>query len=278
MLGAFIGADPLLMLKTVAERADMHPAKCVHRYLASLCRAGFVEQDAGTGRYRLAEGALRLGFAAMTSVDVLRVARPRMASFGESFGHSAMLAIWGGAGPTVALQELVQGPITITASVGTPMPLLRSSTGRTFAAWLPKERTALMLREELAYLRNHPQLDCPSTLAEAETLFEDTRRRGLARAIGQVNAAVHALTAPVFDGMGGIVAALSAIGPVGRFDSTWSGPVAVALKDAAPALQRSRPSVVSWQDLLRAALRAARAASFVLRKALPIDLAGRMRR
>jgi DNA-binding IclR family transcriptional regulator len=237
VLGAFIGADPLLMLKTVAERADMHPAK-VHRYLASLCRAGFVEQDTSTGRYRLGEGALRLGFAAMTSVDVLRVARPRMASFGQSLGHSAMLAIWGGAGPTVALQELVQGPITVTASVGTPMPLLRSSTGRTFAAWLPRERTAAMLREELTYLRSHPQPDCPSTLAEAETLLEDTRRRGLARAVGQVNAAVHALTAPVFDGTGGIVAALSAIGPVGRFDSAWSGPVAVALKDAARLLSR----------------------------------------
>jgi DNA-binding IclR family transcriptional regulator len=235
VLDAFVDAEPLLQLKTVAERADMHPAK-VHRYLASLCRAGFVEQDVGTARYRLGQAALRLGFAAMTSVDVLRVARPRMASFAHAFGHSAMLAIWGGSGPTVALQELVQGPITITASVGSPLPLLRSSTGRTFAAWLPCERTAAMLREELAYLRGHPQVDSPKTMAEAELLLEDTRRRGLARAVGQVNAAVHALSAPIFDGKGDIVAVLSAIGPVGRFDSTWSGPVAIALRQAARSI------------------------------------------
>src|SRR5688500_13606489 len=64
VLTAFVGAEATPMLKTVAERAGMHPAK-VHRYLVSLCKTGHVHQEPGSGRYRLGPSTLRLGYAAM---------------------------------------------------------------------------------------------------------------------------------------------------------------------------------------------------------------------
>jgi len=47
VLTAFVGAEATPMLKTLAERAGMHPAK-VHRYLVSLCKTGHVHQEPGS--------------------------------------------------------------------------------------------------------------------------------------------------------------------------------------------------------------------------------------
>src|SRR5271170_7861312 len=57
VLSAFVGAPPMPMLKHLAERTGMHPAK-VHRYLVSLVRRGYVEQDETTSRYRLGPASL----------------------------------------------------------------------------------------------------------------------------------------------------------------------------------------------------------------------------
>ena len=141
VLSAFIGAESMPMLKTLAERANMHPAK-VHRYLVSLCRSGFVRQDAATGRYRLAEGALRLGFAAMNAVDVVNIARPILQGLRAAHGQSAMLALWGAQGPTVTLQEFHPAPITMSARVGSILPIL----GRSPAARLVRGCRALRPR------------------------------------------------------------------------------------------------------------------------------------
>ena len=228
VLGAFVGLEPSPMLKTLSERIGMHPAK-VHRYLVSLCRMGYVEQDAASSRYRLGSAALQLGFAAVGAVDVLRVTRPLMAQIREDIGSTVLLAIWGSMGPTVALMEAGPGPITITAAVGTTLPLLRSSTGRVFAAHLPRSQTAALLKQELIKLRAQGLTDSPSSLAEMETLFEDVRNRGLARVTGQLNKAVHALSAPILDGHGTLSAVLSAVGAAGQFDASWGGATARTL-------------------------------------------------
>ena len=56
---------------------------------------------------------------------------------------------------------------------------------------------------------------------------------------GLLNPAVHALSAPVFDGAGNIAAVLSMFGPIGAFDSNWAGPIAKALAGAAQTLSRA---------------------------------------
>lgn len=237
VLSSFIGAEPMPMLKTIAQRAAMHPAK-VHRYLVSLCRGGYVEQDAATNRYRLGPNALRLGFAAMISVDPIRVARPMMAGFAQKLQEAAVFAIWSDGGPTIALKETIPSPITITATEGTVLPLLRSSIGRAFTAWLPRARTEALLTVELAQLRAKPHPGCPSSLAEVETLIKEIRKRGLARVTGQLSPTAHSLSAPVFDSNGELAAVLCTLGPAAQFDSTWSGPTAKTLLESAAAVSR----------------------------------------
>lgn len=245
VLTAFIGAEPMPMLKTIAERADMHPAK-VHRYLVSLCRFGFVQQDAVSGRYRLGEGALQLGYAAMNSIDVLAIARPVLQELSQVHRYSTALALWGPAGATIALQALYPAPITLSARVGSVLPLLNSSTGRTFGAWLPREVTEPLVREELNFFRQHPVAHCPRSDDEVDALFDEVRRRGLERVTGQLNPAVHAMSAPAFDGVGQISAVVSMLGPLGQFDTSWNGPIAKALRVSSAAISKS----LGWSKTL----------------------------
>ncbi|WP_167338436.1 IclR family transcriptional regulator [Paraburkholderia oxyphila] len=242
VLNAFIGAESMPMLKIIAERADMHPAK-VHRYLASFSKTGYARQDPLSGRYRLGPAALRLAYAAMDAVPVVPIARPVLKELSEVHRCSAFLALWSDAGPRIVLQEKESSPIMIAAHVGSILPLLSSSAGRTFAAWLPRTVIARLLRHELARLEKSPLPDCPTNLAEAEVLFDDIRRRRLARITGPLSAAAKGLSAPVFDAEGHICAVITMLSQAENFDTNWSGQISAALgkatADICSALQPS---------------------------------------
>lgn len=237
VLSAFVGAEQMPMLKTLAERTGMHPAK-VHRYLVSLCQEGYVEQDLLTSRYRLGPASLRLAFAAITSIDSLRVAQPLMADFCRRLQETVVLAVWNMGGPAIAIRESLPGLLTMTALEGTVLPILRSSIGRVFGAWMPREKTKELIDAELAEYRRKPIEGVPANWQEAEALFTDVRKRGFARNTGQLAAHSHSLATPVFDASSNLAAVLCVLGPAGAFDSTWAGPTARTLLECAATLSK----------------------------------------
>lgn len=224
VLSAFIGAEPMPMLKTLAERTGMHPAK-VHRYLVSLCRMGFIEQDEASNRYRLGPMSMRLGFASFSAVDAIRVTRPLMADFCNKLQQTTVLAMWVSGRPTLVLRETLPGLLVMTANEGYVLPLLRSSIGNVFGAYLPREKTASLIEAEL----ERPTPGAPQTSEELEALFKDVRQRGIARTTGQLDAATHSFAAPVYDASGEVTAVLCALGPSRQFNSNWSSPIAKTL-------------------------------------------------
>jgi DNA-binding IclR family transcriptional regulator len=232
VLSAFIGAEPAVMLKTLATRARMHPAKA-HRYLVSLCRFDFVRQDPETGLYQLSEGALRLGLAALEMIDPVTVSRPVLRTLRETTQLTAILALWDVNGPVVALQEIHPAPLRLFTRVGSPLPLLTTSTGWTFCAWLPH----VTFERAIAHARTLPA--SPGTLKwlrhpeRMKGLLKAIRHKGVCYSSGEMNSSVHGLSAPVFDGEGHIVGVISVLGAAGQVDLHLEGAVAAALKRAA---------------------------------------------
>lgn len=232
ILMAFVGAEPMPMLKTLAERTGMHPAK-VHRYLVSLCRSGFVEQDEMTSRYRLGPSSLRLAFAAMMSSDSIRIARPMMADFCVRLRNTVVLSVWNAGRPTIAVRETLPGLLTMTATEGFVLPIIPSSIGNVFGAYLPRDRVEPLVKVELS---NDLPEGCPQTLDEVFEAFAAVRKRGLARTTGQLHLASHSFAAPVFEASGEVAAVLCVLGPAGDFDSTWNSPTAATLVQCASEL------------------------------------------
>ena len=113
---------------------------------------------------------------------------------------------------------------------------IRSSAGQTFGAWLPYARTKPLLDRELRDSRTHSNGDLPRSVTGAEALFAEIRKRGVARVTGQLNAANYGMSVPVFDRSGSIAAVLTAMGPTGSIDLTWTGPTAKSLRSTATEL------------------------------------------
>jgi DNA-binding IclR family transcriptional regulator len=227
----FDGPPP--MLKTLAAAAGLAPAKA-HRYLVSFLRSELVERDSETGRYRLGPAARHIGMAAIRSIDVIRTASAILPDILEDVQHSVALAVWGPKGATVVWVEDYPRPITISIRVGEVLPLLTSATGRVFGTWLPSAQTDSMIDQELRAIRELPRPNAVIRHRNAvKELFEKVRIAGVGWTAGEVNPGINALSAPIFDYRGSIVAALSTLGPPGIFEPSPEGEVAIRLRAAA---------------------------------------------
>jgi DNA-binding IclR family transcriptional regulator len=232
VLSALIEMGPPMMLKTVAERAGMPPPKA-HRYLVSFCRGGLAERDPASGGYRLGPLAVRLGLAAIRHVHVVNVGAQALGELRDEVGYTVGLAIWGAAGPTFVRFEETNDALIVSGRPGSVMPILTSSTGRVFGAYMPRSVTEPFLRRELAGER-HPGASPFATprlsTSDMEALFRHVREHGLAQVRGDLNPGLHGLSAPVFDHAGALAGVVTVMGPAGVIDVELDGPIARALK------------------------------------------------
>ncbi len=235
LLDALARAPGPLMLRDLAAAAGMSAAKA-HRYLVSFQRLQLVTQDGGTARYDLGPAALKLGLAALSRLDAVKLARERVAGLVEALGHTVALAVWGNHGPTIVHWEESPQAVTVNLRLGDVMPLLSSATGRCFAAWLPQDALAPLLRDELARMQRQPLPDVPATMAQVQRMLAETRARGLGRVVDSLLPGVAGFCAPVFDADGHLALGIVTLGPTSGFDSTWDGAVATLLREAAQRL------------------------------------------
>ncbi|NMM79050.1 IclR family transcriptional regulator [Acidovorax sp. SRB_14] len=224
-----------LMLKDVAASADMSAAKA-HRYLVSFQRMGLVTQDSRTARYDLGPAALRLGLAALSRLDAVRLARERLPQLMDEIGHTLALAVWGNHGPTIVHWEESAQAVTANLRLGDVMPLLASATGRCFAAHLAPEVVAPLLQAELAQAEKLHRSDLPATLAAAQALLQEVRERGAARVVDTLLPGIVAFCAPVFDADGHLALGITTLGSVATLDAAWGGTIDTPLRAAAAHL------------------------------------------
>lgn len=232
LLDALALARGPLMLRDLAAAAGMSAAKA-HRYLVSFQRLGLVVQDAHSTRYDLGPGALKLGLAALTRLDAVRLARERVAGLLAQTDHTVALAVWGNHGPTIVHWEESPQAMPVNLRLGDVMPLLGSATGRCFAAWLSVEPAARqltpLLREELARAHKLGRRDMPTTQAEVRALLAEVRERGFARVVDTLLPGIAGLCAPVFDASGHLALGVVTLGSVATFDASDDGPIVRAL-------------------------------------------------
>ena len=226
-----------LMLRDLAARAGMSAAKA-HRYLVSFQRLGLVVQDSRTTRYDLGPAALKLGLAALSRLDAVRLARERIPPLMEQIGHTLALAVWGNHGPTIVHWEESPQAVTANLRLGDVMPLLASATGRCFAAHVAADAIAPLVREELARAQKLQRTDLPRTQAEVNALLAEVRTRGVARVVDTLLPGIVGFCAPVFDADGHMALGIVTLGSIATFDPEWGGAVERPLRSAALQLSQ----------------------------------------
>jgi len=155
--------------------------------------------------------------------DLAELAERHLVTLRDVSGESAQFYVRDGASRVcVAAAERAHG-LRDTVPVGARLPLTAGSAAHALLAFAPADEVTPLL---------------PSASFTARTLL-DVRRRGWAHSVAEREAGVASLSAPVRDGAGGVLGAVSISGPVERLGRRPSPEVIGAVLDAASAISRA---------------------------------------
>jgi len=211
ILSAFDGEHEERGVSEVAQATGLHKAT-VHRIMMTLLAGDFLERAPDGERFRLGMRVVELGLGALRGLDLRRAAFPYMQRLVERFDETCDLGIFDRG--RVLYVEVVhsQHSLTIAARVGRRLPAHCTASGRVFLAFLPEQVVAPIL--------NGPLEACTektiTSLARLREELEATRQRGYALDDEEFEKGIRAVSAPIRDIDGNVIAALSVPGPVNR--------------------------------------------------------------
>ncbi len=201
-------------LRDIAAASNMSASKA-HRYLISLMRAGLAEQDPVSGRYYLGPMCLRIGLAALHRRKAVQYATRAAIELNQAEDITVALVIWGEHGPTIVGWYDSSQVLICNLGVGAVLPLLRSSAGRVFLAYLPRATTYSMVERELNTINTYLPSESIRTKIDVDGLIQQVRQARLGMTDEVLLPGLGAFSAPIFDHQGGIVASISIIGVAG---------------------------------------------------------------
>jgi len=225
LIDVLASAEGPLPLKEIAANSAM-PAAKAHRYLASFIATGLVRQAENSNQYDLGPMALRIGVAAQNRINVLERAGQRLQQLRDEIRATCFVTGWTDKGPIVLRWEDSRRPITVVVEPRSIMPLLVTATGRVYLAFMPRDRTMHLIEQELD--RDDGTTN-DALEVRIQTLITDTCETGLGRTKGDFQTGIAALAAPLYDPLGQIAGAVTALGPDAEFDSSYEGNVGRAL-------------------------------------------------
>lgn len=207
LLDTLAVSDAGLGVNELARRIGVN-ASTASRLLATLQDAGLVAREPG-GPFRLGLRLLTLSDRVLAQLDVRQLARPLLARLVAQTGETATLSVPGEAEAITV--DFVPSPSSVIsmARVGRPSVPHATAAGKVVLAWtgavarLPSPLTAFTERTII-------------DRAALATELELVRDRGWAEAVGEREADLAALAAPVFGRGGELAAILGVQGPVSR--------------------------------------------------------------
>jgi len=194
---------PVMTAAEMARVLDI-PRSTAFRIAQTLEGLGFLTRDGD--RYRIGPAVLRLGFEAISSLDVTDHARPLLEALRDETGCSSQLVIRDGREVVVVLKTTAPSAFASSVQVGTRLPAHATILGRVLLSDESDEALQRLYPEaKLPKIGPHT----PRTLAELKQLLKQDRARGYAVSEAFFEAGVSAIAAPVRDSSGKTTAAVS---------------------------------------------------------------------
>lgn len=206
VIEAFSEERTALTVSAIAVRAKISRA-AARRLLKTLEFLGYVSSD-GT-HFSLKPTILKLGYAYISSRDVLDLAKPIMEKVVETCHMSCLAAVLDGFDVVYVSRVIARSYVNVSLPVGTMLPAYATSMGRVLLAWQPPQRID-------GYLANVDlKRITRKTVASASrlrALLNKVREQGYCLVDGEVGENVISLAVPVFDRSGGVPLALNISG------------------------------------------------------------------
>jgi DNA-binding IclR family transcriptional regulator len=205
-----------------------------HRLLTTLTHRRMVMQDGQTGLYSLGTGCFRIVEAMKGGHTGLgAIALPTLERLARESGETATLHVRFGDQRLCVEEVPSMQAVRYTAGRGATAPIHAGSAGKVLLAFLDDGlRNQVVQSLTLSSVTELTVVDAGALLMELEL----ARRQGWAISRGERIKGAAAVTAPVFDSTGAVVAALSVLGPESRLDTEGLAAARPLVLDAAHEL------------------------------------------
>ncbi|MEU8240024.1 IclR family transcriptional regulator [Actinoplanes missouriensis] len=210
ILSSFSESRPVLGVADLSRSVELTKST-TYRYVATLARLGYLQQDPETRKYSLGPRVVDLGFAAINSLEVTRVAAPYLQALADETGYTVSMAVLDGAEIIYVERRRSSRSaggfaMTLDLHVGSRLPAYCTAMGKVLLAHQePAVLRGLLDRTDFA--RRGPQ-----TMTNREQLtatLARIRQSGVAVNDEELVAGLRSVAAPVRDRTGRVVAAVS---------------------------------------------------------------------
>ncbi|GII23215.1 IclR family transcriptional regulator [Planosporangium mesophilum] len=209
ILSVFNGSRSVLGIAELARAVDLTKST-THRYVTTMTKLGYLQQDTETKKYFLGPRVVDLGFSAIESMDLTRVSAPLLQSLADQTGFTVSMAICDG--PDVVYVDRRRSgrrnalAMDLNLQVGSRLPAYCTAMGKAILAHKdPQTLRQILERSDLARRG-------PNTITNREqlmTVLAKVRQSGVAVNDEELAPGLRSFAAPVWDRTGEVVAALN---------------------------------------------------------------------
>jgi DNA-binding IclR family transcriptional regulator len=211
ILNCFDDAHPERGLTEIAQIVDLHKAT-THRIVTTLVNNGYLERTPDNQKYRLGLRLADMGFKVISRMDVRREALPLMNELVKKWDETVDLSLFDH-GEVLYIESLKGNRVLqIAAAVGQRLPAYCTASGKIFLSFLPAEELDPILSQPMDP-HTTKTITFPDMLRQQ--LYE-ARARGYALDDEEMEMGIVAVSAPIRDQSGKVVAAVSIPCPTNR--------------------------------------------------------------
>ncbi len=225
LLNLFSESPRGLTAKQVAALSRL-PVSTVHRFLANLVTAGFLNRDL-EGTHHLGIACFAIGQAAAGQLDIRRLSLPYLRELNQQTRETIHLTVRHGVSAVYVEKLDSPEPLRIHSRIGASVPLYCTAVGKVMLAYMPSDEQERVL-SQLELKRLTP--NTAGSLQELKAELFRVRKNGYASDLEEHELHIRCVAAPIWDHTGNVQSSLSITAPSLRM------PVA-RLRQLAPLIQ-----------------------------------------
>lgn len=222
----------------LSQALDLHRS-IVYRILCTFEQRGVVTRDNTGGHYRLGLKLVELANVVLASMDLRQIAYPVMERLVRETGEAAFLTIVS-EDESVCIEKVDSlQPFRSMLTIGDRSPLYAGASNKLLLAYLPADVVDELIARGLEPIT-------PRTITDPTRLKEDLakiRQQGWAYTVGELTPGAAAISVPLWDSNGMVVAALSIAGLASMFSEDRLPGLISATRQAADGISAQ---LVTW--------------------------------
>ncbi len=177
--------------------------------LRTLQRHGFVAYDDTTKKYSLGTALIELGGAVASAASGAVVAKPFLVDLFEELRLTSLLGRRVQDKVVIIDKAEVLDDFRVTVPLGQVLPLASGAMGRSLLSRMRESEVERILRSEVILGQRVRKV---GVMARVRRELEEARRLGYAESLGEIQAGINSVAAPIFDHQGHAVLAIGVIG------------------------------------------------------------------